>query len=468
MNLSLFYPRKPVEYMPFPPSGLTYLAGALLEKGHSTKIIDCNFISEEELEKHIRDSDVIGVYAAIDVFKEALRIAGLAKAYGKTVVFGGPHVSAFSEQTLDEKNIDIVVIGEGELTIVELLESLENNKSLNDVEGIGFKSNGKKIFTKKRDFVKNLDMLPVSPHHIIPMKQYFDYWKEKYGYTAVQMITTRGCPFKCVYCSKQTFGSVYRSRSAKNVVSEMELLIKNYNPDLIVFQDDFFLFNSERVREICYQILEKQICVDWVCTGRVDMVDVETLNLMRKAGCVTINFGVESGSQRMLDYLNKGITIPQIVSAFEKTKKARIDAGAFIMIGIPGEKRDDILQTEQLLKKIRPDWMNITFFTPIPGSQSWAELMKDEKYDPDLVLDFGAYNEEKNFSNLTRDELMSARARMRKDFFIHVTFHKIWVLLTNPKRFFHTLKKMYTVVSSTHTVRILSFVKRNETWFYSD
>jgi len=470
MKIIFVYPRTYGEYMLFPPLGLLYLTSILIKEGHSPKIIDCNLLDDVELVKEIKDSELVGIYVSADVHVEALRIAELSKRYGKTVVFGGPQASALPCELLNCLDVDIIVVGEGEETLIELVDSIGNNKSLKDVNGIAFRSCGKVVLTERRDFITDLDRIPFPRLDLLDMDKYFDKWRKNYGYTVVQMISSRGCPYNCIYCSKQTFGNVYRARSPTNVVDEMEQIANDYLPDLIVIQDDFFMFDKERTITICKEILDRDLNVDWVCTGRVDMVDEEVLGWMKKAGCGMINFGVESGSERMLKYLNKQTNITQIVNAFKITRESGIKRGCFIIIGIPGETEKDIRDTETLLKMIRPDWMNISYFTPLPGSRAWDELVDSKTKDhySKTDLDFRSFSESLNFSDLSRKQLVKARSRMRKDFFIHVLVYNLLSILHNPSLLSVHINRVKTFLYYSRGFNLVNFVKRNVSWFHND
>ncbi|MFH1403244.1 MAG: radical SAM protein [Candidatus Altiarchaeota archaeon] len=473
MKITLLYPKKSDEYvgyLPSPPYGLLCLAGVLLREGHSPNVVDLNFVGESEAIGRINGSDAVGIYASIDVYWEALRLAKVSKGCRKFVILGGPQVTAFPGMALDCPDVDVVVLGEGEATIIDLIGCLVEGGDLSVVDGIGFKRDGAKVFTRKRGFISDIDALPLPPFHLLPIQDYLAYWRKNYGYTAINIVTSRGCPYNCIYCSKQTFGGLYRARSPISVVDEMEHINGAYHPSVIVIQDDLFLLDRRRVIGISKELIARGLAVSWVCTARVDMVDGEVLGWMRKAGCVMINYGVESGSERMLEYLGKGTHRSQIVSAFKLTKDVGIKAGAFIMIGIPGETVEDIGETESLIREIRPDWMNVTFFTPIPGSRAWSELVGGEDFGGEFVVDFNfrTFSQRYNFSNMSESELNNARARIRRDHFLRSVLYRVINAIRRPSIMFSYLRKLMVFLSSGGGFRLNTFVKSNLTWFYKD
>jgi anaerobic magnesium-protoporphyrin IX monomethyl ester cyclase len=239
------------------------------------------------------------------------------------IIVGGPHATILPKECLENiSEVDVVIVGEGEQTIVELMNSFEKDSGLNSVDGIFYRNKGIIQSTKPRNLIQDLDHIPIPDRTLLDMTLYrpsVSYYKKLPAY---MILTSRGCPFQCTYCSK-IFGSNYRHHSVGRVLKEMEILIKDFGAREIVFRDDTFTINKTFTKNLCESIIEKGYHkkISWSCMTRVNLVDFELLTLMKRAGCWGIHYGVESGSQRLLDIIKKGITIEQIKRAHKITRK---------------------------------------------------------------------------------------------------------------------------------------------------
>lgn len=364
-----------------PPLGLAYIAAVLEKQGHSVDIVDADAlgIPLSQLKHRIErgQPDMVGVTSTTPAVKDALKVVKVAKeACPKAVtVMGGPHVSFLPVETM-RKNpyLDVVCIGEGEKTMVELALVTEKKGDFHGVKGIAYRSNGKIVINEPREPIRDLDSLPFPARHLLPMKEY-TVLGEKYSIGG--MITSRGCPYQCVFCSSSLlFGKKFRARSAKNVVDEMEHLRRVYRVKYVEFLDDIFTLDKKRVVEICHEILARGLDMEWVCSSRVDMISKELMQTMRKAGCAMIYFGVESGSQRVLNLMKKGIKIEQAVRAVEWAKDVGIEAATTFIIGMLGETKDEIKRTIRFAQKLNPDYAQFSVATPFPGTELFAEARK--------------------------------------------------------------------------------------------
>lgn len=361
-----------------PPLGLAYLAAVLEKDGYSVNIIDADALSftlsqlKHRIEKD--QPDMVGVTSTTPTVNDALKTVKIAKeACPEAVtVMGGPHVSFLPVETM-RKNppLDIVCIGEGERTAVELAHVTEKKGNLHDVKGIAYRSNSRIIINEPRELIRDLNSLPFPARHMLPMKEY-TVLGEKYSIGG--MITSRGCPFQCTFCSSSLlFGKKFRARSAKNVVDEMEHLHRVYKAEYVEFLDDIFTLDKKRVLGICNEILRRRLDMQWVCSSRVDIISKELMHAMKKVGCTMIYFGVESGNQRILNLMKKGIRVEQAVRAIKWAKRVGIETVATFIIGMLGETKDEIKRTIRFAQKLNPDYAQFSIATPFPGTELFAK-----------------------------------------------------------------------------------------------
>jgi len=351
---------------PAPSLGLLYLAGMLEKWKLDVNVVDTFDMPFENTKVIVRKEkpDIVGITSLTDMRFSALTIAKLIKKIDKKIiiVLGGSHATFFPEQILQHyPEIDYIVLGEGEHTFLELIKALYEKKDLENIPGIAFRKNNNIITTSPREMVKNLDELPFPAHHLLQWDRYTPSgvdrrdWKRS-GRKYAVMITSRGCPYNCTYCSVIAFwGKRYRCRTPKNVVDEIEMLYRQFNVEHIAFNDDIFTLRMERVIEICKEIIKRNIRIQWTCATRVDFVSKDMLIWMKKSGCKNIYFGVESGSEKILQNIRKNTSIDQIINAYKLCKEVGIPAGMGIMIGNPGENRETIRETIRLMNKINPE-----------------------------------------------------------------------------------------------------------------
>lgn len=373
------------------PLGLGYIA-AVLEKEHDVKVIDVRAekLDDDSLRKSISkvDPEIVGITSDTVTFQRAIEIAELIKQInmGILVVVGGAHSNVWPDYPLKYDCFDISVYGEGERTAVELWDRIDRGEPYEDVKGIAYRRRDGIILNQRREFVENLDELPFPARHLFPMDKY-NGEGSLYISPVYPIGTSRGCPFSCAFCSNNVvFGRRYRFRDPKNVVDEVELLINQYNAKGIYFREDLFTVNKERVIGICDEIIRRGLNFKWECESRVNTISVEMLKAMKEAGCELIWFGVESGSQEILNYLNKQITLSQIKEAYSFCKEIGIKTGASFMIGVPGENMNDIYKTIDLAKELRPRfefaWFNI--FTGYPTSPLYEYVKENKLYEKEI------------------------------------------------------------------------------------
>ena len=340
------------------PLGLAYLSAILEKNGHEVEVLSLSFSTIEDAEKKLSKKieqfkpDIFGVSILSNSRVAALKFFQLAKKISPETILiaGGIHTTFMYEQILTHYPIDFAVLGEADYTILELLDAIKKKKSLDyfkNIKGIAFKNNNEIIKTEPRERIKNLDELPIPKH---------EFFREQIEKTkAAYVITSRGCPFGCSFCPSSAYwGRCIVQRSASSIMKEIKYLLKNF-PDLekIYFVDDEFICNNKRTIDLCKMIIKEGIKIKWVCLGRVSSMNDELVNWMKKAGCCQITFGVESGSQRILDLLGKKVKVSQIIDAFNLCKKYDINISCLTIVGLPGENSKSVRETINLCKKLR-------------------------------------------------------------------------------------------------------------------
>lgn len=371
-----------------PPLGLAYIASYLRENNVHVKIIDCTplHLTIKDLADVIRKEDptIIGISSTTPLISKSIEIADMVKRCRPdvTVILGGPHATAQGKEILaTSKSIDIAVVGEGELTMLDLVNNLEKrNMNLENVTGIIYKKQDKIYVNKTRPLIENLDELPFPARDLLSMNKYKPSIKWYYRMPFTTMYTSRGCPFNCIFCdSHLTFGRRTRFRTAQSVVDEIEEVVEKWGVKEFIFYDDTFTLNKKHVNEICELILKKDIDITWGCLARVDTIDEKTLRKMKNAGCHIISFGIESGSEEMLRIMKKKITLQQAEKAIELTKKVGIESAATFILGIPGETHETVKKTIDFAKKIDPTYAEFFNAVPFPGTELYQNLVNQNK-----------------------------------------------------------------------------------------
>lgn len=358
---------------PEPPLGLAYLASCLLEyrPNLQIEIIDGSLLNLDEYYEKITNikADIVGVSATMSHLNQALLIPDMVKEKNIKFIIGGRGVVNLPSSKMFEKGYSVICYGEGERTIVELVNAFENELSLESINGISYLKEGKEVRTPPRALIENLDEIPFPARDLLDMKKYLDTWKQNMGIRVASIISSRGCPFSCSFCDKTTFGGKIRFMSPPRMVEEMRLLYDRYGVEQVFFEEDLFTVNRKRVLEFC-SLMEKELPGKmWGAQSRVDTIDKEMLIRMKRAGCTDLTFGVESGSQKILDILGKGFTVEQVEKAFRLVKEVGIEAGLFLIVGIPGETQEDIEMTKRIIAKLEPKFIDVSYLTPIPGTE---------------------------------------------------------------------------------------------------
>jgi anaerobic magnesium-protoporphyrin IX monomethyl ester cyclase len=378
-----FRPRPDRSIFRFPPLGLGYIVSYLRQHGVSANLVDCTFLNENEALEQVRESkpDIVGIYSMFSMKAPALRMAKHLKKDCEMLVVGGPLPTLRDEDYLDD--FDVVGVGEGEETMLEVVEAVEGHRSLSTVKGIAYKNEGNRnhvIRTTDRETIQDLDRLPFPARDQLNNGAYKQHYKERFGYTTTSVITSRGCPFTCDFCSRAVFGHEFRTRSAVNIVDEMES-VRTLGYERVWFSDDCFTLHKKRLLSICDEIVRRRLDINWECLSRVDTIDRQTALSMKKAGCVRVFFGLESGNDNVLALMNKQTTIREARKAVLTMKAAGVLVGAFFIVGYPGETDNTILDTLRFASSLPLDYLSFSVPYPIPGTPLYERLRSAIEFD---------------------------------------------------------------------------------------
>lgn len=383
-----FDPKEHKAMMPYAPLGTLYAASVARQAGHAVALFDSMLAErEEELLSYIQQHRPRVVVIYDDDFnyltkmcltrmrEAAFRMAEIAKSEGCTVVVHGSDPVDHLEKYFAHA-ADAVICGEGEQTLLQVLgHYFRGDPPLSAISGLAFRENGALRRNPDRPVVKNLDTIPFPAWDLVDVERYRSAWTRRHGYFSLNMVTTRGCPFHCNWCAKPIYGQVYNSRSPENVVEELKLLKRTLRPDHIWFCDDIFGLKTGWVSAFTEAVLRESAVIPFKCLARVDLLLKEdTIVNLKRAGCQTVWVGAESGSQKILDAMEKGTTVGQIYEATRQLKQAGIRVGFFLQYGYPGETREDIDLTLKMVRECLPDEIGVSVSYPLPGTKFYENV----------------------------------------------------------------------------------------------
>jgi len=393
------------------PNGLFYIGALLLSRNIDTEVLNLSDKNWGECKDIIKEKnpDIVGISCYTFNRHTCVKLAEIVKDASKKikVVFGGPHSSIMPTQLFgNSKDIDLIVLNEGEMTFLDIVQRLKDGKSFENLPGIVYRDAGEIINNGIREPLEDLDKLPIPA----------DYFKYK------RVITSRGCPGTCKFCdTPYLWGPKVRLRSANNVVDELETLSKKYGLSSFIISDDTFTFDKKRTIEICKEIIRRNLKITWDCRSRVNFICEERLRWMKKAGCVVISYGVESGSQKILNNLKKGITVEQIRKAATLTRRFGFNLNYFIIVGSPGETDETIRETMKLIEETKPTSVFTYIMQLTPGTEIYEtakehNFIRDidwiNKEDSETIF----YTKEKSLKELIRyAKLVNELARLFKE-----------------------------------------------------
>jgi anaerobic magnesium-protoporphyrin IX monomethyl ester cyclase len=375
-----FRPFPDLSVFRFPPLGPAYVAASLRQAGHRVGILDCTFLSRRRALQQALSfgAEVVGIYSMASMLESSLWFARMLRERTRLLVAGGPLPSCEPAAFLGP--FDVVVRGEGEQTMKALLQAWQRGGGLQGVPGIaagrllGGGAPGEVLSTPPRRLEQDLDSLPFPARELLSNRSYIAHGRRRYGYAVTTVMSTRGCPFRCEFCSNVVFGGSYRERSAGSVVDEIEQAL-GLGFQRISFADDVFTLNRERTLGICAEIRRRKLAFAWECLGRAEGLDFELAREMKAAGCSRIYFGIESGNDRILELMRKQITCDQARQAVENAHRAGLEVGAFFILFYPGETDDTVLQTLRFAASLPLTYLGLTMPYVLPGT-ALGERMK--------------------------------------------------------------------------------------------
>lgn len=427
------------------PLGLAYIAGYLEKLGHKPEILDCMAyyehvknighdrhrigLPEAEIIKKIKETkpDIIGISCSYTIHEQdAFRIAKLAKENSKAiVVFGGAHTSANPSIVLENKNVDIAVIGEGEITFAEIVKALEKGKNLGKISGTAVLKNRKIVINPCKKFIENLDDLPFPARHLLPMEKYLNHPQNSIANMrkpTAEIISSRGCPFNCIFCSIHTvWGRKWRARSAKNVVDELELLYKKYGIREFRFFDDNISWNKKRIIEMCNEIINRKLDIRWDTPNGVAIATLDELVLrkMKQSGYYKIVMGIESGSEKTLRFMRKPVVLEHARKIIKICNRLGIWTWSTFVIGFPNETLEDINKTIEFAKNSGLNFATFYVAQPYLGTEMFDIYKKEGLLKNGVRHDSGVTNTQYDTHFFSAEELRNLQKKAYSDFIKH-------------------------------------------------
>jgi anaerobic magnesium-protoporphyrin IX monomethyl ester cyclase len=407
---SYFLKHDPKEYKNmnlYAPLGTLYAAAYIKQKGYSAALFDTMLAnSEEDLLASLKEHNPLIMVIYDDVFnyltkmclsrmrQAAFRMCEIARLYGCTVIVSGSDSADHLEKYFEHK-VDYVICGEGEITLGELVDKIAGKEatmqSLSQINGLAYLENGKIQRTPPRKVLKDLDSLPFPLWELVDIEQYRELWLKHHGYFSMNLVTTRGCPFHCNWCAKPIYGQVYNSHSAEYIAKQMKMLKEKYAPDHIWFCDDIFGLRPGWVTKFDEAVNSENAKIPFKCLSRADLLLIEdNISHLASAGCESVWMGAESGSQKILDAMDKGTTVEQIYQSSHLLKKHGIKSCFFLQFGYTGETKSEIDKTIKMVKDLMPDDIGISVSYPLPGTKFYERVrgqMKD-KHNWEISDDF--------------------------------------------------------------------------------
>jgi radical SAM superfamily enzyme YgiQ (UPF0313 family) len=374
---------------PYPPLGILYLAAYLKERGVEAEVFDTTFSTLELLGRRLLEArpNVIGIYTNLMTKVSVLAIIRFIRMQpeltGARIVLGGPEVTHHADRFLAH-GADVIVVGEGEETLHALVSAWAGGgqAALAQIPGLVFRDDaGALVRTEPRPLLRSLDELPVPRREAIDLEPYLDAWRAHHGSNAISVSTMRGCPYSCRWCSRAVYGESYRRRSPRLVVDEIEQLVARYHPDSFWFVDDVFTIHHGWLQAFTDELVRRNLGIRYECITRADRLNARAVALLQRSGCARVWIGAESGSQKILDAMDRRVTVEQVQTMIQLAKQHGIETGTFIMLGYPGETDADVAATIEHLKRADPDQFTITVSYPIKGTPFYDDVV-NEMIDP--------------------------------------------------------------------------------------
>jgi len=384
---------------PYPTLGLLYVSGYLKLKNVEHDVFDTTFSSTQLFKNHLNKSkpDVVAFYTNLMTKVKVIELIQFIRSNeilkDTRIVLGGPDLTYNKKDYLDS-GADFLVVGEGEETFYELMVALKTKSVISEIGGLAYLENEELMVNAPRVKIKDLQDLPLPNRSAYPIEKYLRTWKTHHGESALNISTQRGCPYTCKWCSTAVYGQSYRRRPAKDVVEELKVLKEQYNPDTFWFVDDVFTVSHKWLEEFHNEIKESGLKIKYECITRAERMNDKVIQWLKDSGCFRVWIGAESGSQKIIDAMDRRVDINKVKDMLIQTKKAGIQTGTFIMVGYPGETLEDIRTTAKYLEDSLPDYFTITKSYPIKGTKLYEEIedkitiKPDWKTSTDREIDF--------------------------------------------------------------------------------
>ncbi|MDD5216471.1 MAG: radical SAM protein [Candidatus Omnitrophica bacterium] len=456
MKVVLVYPPIPhITTSTSPPVGLAYLASILKQKKAEVAVVSSDAEEmgvEATTEKILSLSpDMVGISISTPTFNNAVKIIGgiQSKDGNIKIQVGGPHATLFPDELLN-LGVDFVIRGEGEVTMSELCDYFENNIALEKIDGLSYKADGRNKHNPDRELIADLDSLPYPSWELFPIHRYkSDFRKKEF---TLPVLSSRGCPARCTFCYKDIFGSMFRVRSPKNIVGEIEYLKSTFHIEEFAIIDDSFTSIPKRAMEVCDLIVERKINLPWTLPAgiRVPTVSAELLQKLKTAGCYRAGLGIESGNQDILRSISKGITLEQVRRAVRLVKESGIESAGYFMIGNLEETEETIEQTIRFAIELDPDYAQFTKTTPYPGTAIYKQLKSENRIVTDNWDDYDSFLKGRptfTHKNLTNEQIDAKLREAYRRFYYRpkyilkhmktiASWREIKTLLSNTLKFF--------------------------------
>ena len=416
-----------------PPLGLALIAAVLEREGYQVTVLEANALKlpPQDVVPLVTDADIVGLTTATPTINTATAIAHyLKKAYPDLpIILGGAHATLLPEETLvTAPEIDVLVRGEGEETIIEVLRALEHKQPLGKISGISYRKNGEVASNPARTKNIDLDSLPFLAYHLLPWRSYKPHPPHGRALPFAAIITSRGCPYKCSYCSKPVFGSKFRGQTPERVVEEVAYHKSRFGIKELAFYDDVFTMDRKRAYAIADEMIKRGVKIHWTCETRVNLVDKELLRHIKQAGCYSIAYGIESGSPEILNTLGKDISLEQAEEAVRLSREVGLQTIGYFMFGSPGETPETIRQTIQFAKKLKLDFAQFSVTTPFPGTKLY-ELYSDGRKADNIPWENFVYAGSSRgitpvfeSSLLNRDDIQYWARRAYREFYLRPSY----------------------------------------------
>lgn len=428
--LNLTYPNAYVKevihnlFFNSPPLGICYLAAVLEKDGIEVKIIDAAVerLDTAKIVERVRGfaPDVLGLTSTTCNFQAAVVLAQEVKRVFPHImrVLGGPHLSADAQRVFSTDTFDVGVLGEGEVTFLELIQLLIKKEEWRHIEGIVYRKEGRVVRNPPRPHIADLDSLPFPARHLLPLTLYRPQYNDEYLLPKMSMVTSRGCPYSCIFCDKSVFGAEYRSFSPHYIVSEMKYLVDHFGAKDIAFVDSTFTLSKERVGSITQEIRKSGLSVRWTCTVRANVVTKELLKKMKNAGCWRTRIGIESGNDQVLKFINKGITKQQVRDAVRWADELGLHPKGFFMIGHPVDTKETIEETIRFAKSLPLKDITVQINTPMLATQQYQMYREYGSLITEDLSDFSYWDPVFVPNGLSREYLLEAFRNFYRSFYL--------------------------------------------------